>query len=60
MNIIKFETNLKRNLLMHKTNDINLKSNIKDEENQIINIYPSIEFQTFMGFGGALTRCYML
>lgn len=60
MQVIKYETNFRRNLLLHKTSSISFKPDIKNEENKLINIYPSIEFQSFLGFGGALTRFYLL
>lgn len=60
MQITKYETNFKKRIIFKKTSDISLKKDTKNEENKLINIYPSIEFQEFIGFGGALTRCYLL
>lgn len=60
MQVIKYETNFKRNLFMKKTSSIYLKQDTNNEENRLINIYPSIEFQNIIGFGGALTRFYLL
>ncbi len=51
MNITKFETNFKRNLFMYETKDISFNQDFKHEENKLINIYPSLEFQKFIGFG---------
>ena len=55
MNIIKIETNYKRKLFFHETNE-KYKSYSEKLENKIINIYPNIEYQTFLGFGGAITE----
>lgn len=60
MQITKYETNFKRNLFMKKSSNIFFKQDKKNEENKLINIYPSIEFQNIIGFGGALTRLYLL
>lgn len=54
MNITKYETNFKRNLFMHDTSNINSTADIFKEENKLINIYPSLEFQEFLGFGRRL------
>ena len=51
MNITKFETNFKRNLFMHETKDITFNDDSNNEENKIINVYPTLEFQEFIGFG---------
>ena len=51
MNITKYETNFRRNLFMNITSTSNFTSDIYKEENKLINIYPSIEFQEFLGFG---------
>ena len=60
MNIVKYETNYRKKLILHKSSDIKSKSDIKNEENKLINVYPTIEFQDFIGFGGALTRFFLL
>ena len=60
MEIIKYETNLRRKLFMHKSSNLSFKPNINNEENKLINIYPTISFQNFIGFGGALTRISLL
>ena len=60
MNITKYETNFKRKIYMKETSNIEFKEDKYNEENNVINIYPKIEFQEFIGFGGALTRFYML
>ena len=62
MEIRKIETNFRRNLFLNES-----KSKLKDKpdnlENQIINIYPSVENHSFIGFGGAMTdasaRCML-
>ena len=61
MQVTKFETNFKRKLFLKESN-INFKTDTKNEENNLINIYPDIVFQEFLGFGGALTgsTCYNL
>lgn len=51
MQVTKFETNFKRKLFFKKTSNISFKPDIKNEENKLINIYPYIEFQNFIGFG---------
>lgn len=55
MKIEKIETNYKRNLYF-KTNEITPKKYKETMENQIINIYPDIISQEFIGFGGAITQ----
>lgn len=56
MKILKFETNYKRNLFLHKYNYIKVQTYSESIENNVINIYPDINFQTFLGFGGAFTE----
>lgn len=56
MKILKFETNYKRNMFLHKYYFINVHSYSEKIENNVINIYPNITFQTFLGFGGAFTE----
>ena len=51
MEVTKFETNYRRKLFFNKTKNINFKTDIKNEENTLINIYPDISFQKFIGFG---------
>lgn len=62
MKIKKIETNFKRKLFMKESFDKCFSPDIKNEENLIINIYPSITYQELIGFGGALTgsTCYNL
>jgi len=55
LNLTKIETNIKRNMFLHETSKIKLHDNIKNIENQRINIYPELKFQKILGFGGALT-----
>ena len=59
MQVTKYETNLKRKLFLYKTSNKIVEPDIKNEENKLINIYPSIKSHDFMGFGGALTRVYL-
>ena len=54
MKIKKIETNFKRKMLWRQTKE-KCKEN-KYVENEVINIYPEIEYQTFLGFGGAFTQ----
>ena len=55
MEVTKFETNYKRNLFFNKS-IIKPKKYQEKLENQIINIYPEITYQTILGFGGAFTE----
>lgn len=55
MEITKIETNYKRNLFFSESK-IKSKPYSEKIENQIINIYPEIKYQTFLGFGGAFTE----
>ena len=61
MEIEKIETNLKRNLLLHRSL-VKWFVNSRPIENNIIRISPEFIFQEILGFGGALTEscCYML
>ncbi len=51
MNITKYETNFKRKLFIHETSNIKFTADVFKEENKLINIYPFLEFQEFLGFG---------
>ena len=55
MEIKKIETNYKRKMFFSETK---IKPKVYQEklENQIINIYPEITYQTIIGFGGAFTE----
>ena len=55
MEITKFETNYKRKFFFYKSK-VNPKKYQEKIENQVINIYPEITYQTFLGFGGAFTE----
>lgn len=55
MEITKIETNYKRKLFFSKSK-VNSKKYQEKIENQVINIYPEITYQTFLGFGGAFTE----
>ena len=63
MEIIKFETNQSKNLYFNKTY-IKPKKYSQNQEYQVVNIYPDITYQSFIGFGGAITEssayCYSL
>ena len=54
MNLTKYETNFKRKLFMQKTANITMQQDTNNEENSLINIYPSVEFQQFIGFGRSI------
>lgn len=56
MNIYKFETNYKKKLFWKKTDNIDIKEYSPNVEFEVINIYPEIEYQSFIGFGGAFTE----
>lgn len=55
MNILKFETNYKRKMFLNETKST-FKNYSEKMENKIINIYPEIKYQSFIGFGGAFTE----
>ena len=55
MNIVKLETNYKRNLF-NTISHVKAKKYSEKLENQIINVYPNITYQSFLGFGGAFTE----
>lgn len=55
MEIKKIETNYKRKLFFHESKESSKKYSEK-LENQIINVYPEITYQTIIGFGGAFTE----
>lgn len=56
MKITKIETNYKRNLFFKETQNIKFQNYTNSVEKQVIQIYPSIHYQTFLGFGGAFTE----
>ena len=51
MEITKYETNFKKKKFLDKKDGIPFKEDSKNEENKLINIYPDIKFQHFIGFG---------
>lgn len=55
MKIQKYETNFKRNLFWNEST-ISTKKYSEKLENKVINIYPSINYQEIIGFGGAFTE----
>ena len=63
MEVIKIETNQKRNLYFHKTT-IFPKEYKENLENRVINIFPTHTYHSFLGFGGAFTEasgiCYSI
>ena len=56
MIITKIETNLKRKLLLHKTENLNFSTTHGTIENQIISINSDFNFNKLLGFGGAFTE----
>ena len=56
MNITKFETNLKRNKIMKKSEITNVNKDLGGLENNLIIIYPDKKYQEILGFGGAFTE----
>lgn len=55
MKIQKYETNFKRNLFW-KESILNTEPYSEKIENNVINIYPEITYQSIIGFGGAFTE----
>ena len=55
MNIIKIETNKEKNLFFSQSN-IKPKRYCKFVETKVVNIYPDVTYQEFIGFGGAITE----
>lgn len=55
MEIKKIETNYKRKLFFYESK-VNSRKYSEKYENQIINIYPEITYQSIIGFGGAFTE----
>lgn len=55
MEILKVETNFKRNLFWDMSQK-KFQGNLKNQERELINIYPEMEFQEWIGFGGAFTE----
>lgn len=56
MKLTKIETNIKRNLYLNITSNLNLMPCSKPIENQVINIYPHLQSQSIIGFGAAITQ----
>lgn len=63
MKITKIETNKNRNLYFNKST-IEAKKYSSKIQDQVLNIYPNVTYQKFIGFGGAITEasgyCYSL
>ena len=55
MEITKIETNKNKNLYFN-TSSIKPKKYSSRLETQIVNIYPDVTYQKFIGFGGAITE----
>ena len=56
MKIKKIETNIKRNLYLDITNNIELSPEILNTETKKISIDENIKYQEVLGFGGAFTE----
>lgn len=55
MKILKTETNYKRKMFFSGCN-VKSKKYSEKLENKVINIYPNIQYQEIIGFGGAITE----
>ncbi len=55
MKILKFVTNKDKNMYYYQT-ELSDKKYSSKIENEVINIYPSVTYQTLIGFGGAITE----
>lgn len=55
MEILKLETNFKRDLFW-KVSKTKFNGKLKNQERELINLYPDLKFQEIIGFGGALTE----
>ena len=56
MKIQKIETNIKRNLYLYKTDNIDISPTSNVIENDVIYVNSDFKFQTLIGFGGAITE----
>lgn len=56
MIVTKIETNIKRNLFLHKTENLQFSTITEVLKNNIISLDISKTFQSFLGFGGAFTE----
>ncbi len=56
MKITKIETNFKRKLFFYTTSNLSFSEKYTNQEKELINIYPDIEYQEIIGFGGAFTE----
>lgn len=54
--ITKIETNMKANKYFDTKENINFYGKLKNEEFNLIIIYPEIKYQEIIGFGGAFTE----
>ena len=55
MKVLKYETNKDKNKYYHQT-ELSDKKYSSKIENEVINIYPNITYQSIIGFGGAITE----
>ena len=56
MKFKKIETNYKYGKLLKEKELNGFKDSFENKENNIIIIYPEIQYQEILGFGGALTE----
>ena len=56
MNITKIETNFKRKMFLYTTSNLSFSEKYINQEKELINIYPDIQYQEIIGFGGAFTE----
>lgn len=55
MDIVRIETNKEKNLYFSTTN-VKPKGYSSRLESQVVNIYPDVTYQEFLGFGGSITE----
>ena len=55
MKILKVETNFRRKLFWD-VHEHKFREKLKNQERGLLNVYPEMEFQEIIGFGGAFTE----
>ncbi len=56
MKLTKYETNLSKFRLLKETNMTKSFSDLKNQEKNLLILYPDIQYQKIIGFGGAFTE----
>ena len=56
MNILKIETNYTKKQFLCEYKNIKISKYLPRYEKEMINIYPNVKYQSFLGFGGAFTE----